>query len=338
MKSWHLTMGAGLSGLVQREHAVPEPGPGEVLLRVRAASLNYRELMILQQGRYPLPVKPDVIGLCDGACEVIALGAGATRVAPGERVVASIFPHWIDGAFSFERAAQLGGSLDGMLTEYAVLPEAALVAVPPHLSDEEAAALPCAGVTAWNALSGGAAPLQSGDDVLVLGSGGVALAALQLAKAAGARVIATTSSAAKAERLRELGADAVIDHVATPQWSAEVRRLTGGAGVRHVIETGGSTLAQSLKAVALGGEIAFVGTLGGAAATLDAGAVFAAGATLRPIAAGSRTQLAAVARTVAVNRLRPPIDRVFGFDDAPAAFAHYARGGNLGKIVIRVAS
>ena len=255
MKSWHLTMGGGLDGLVQREHDVPEPGAREVLLRVRAVSLNYRELMILQHGRYPLPVKPDVIGLCDGAGEVVALGRGASRVAPGDRVIASIFPHWIDGAFSLEHAAQLGGSLDGMLTEYAVLPESALVPAPPHLSDEEAAALPCAGVTAWNALSGGARPLQAGDDVLVLGSGGVSLCALQLAKAAGARVIATTSSAAKAQRLRELGADAVIDYVATPRWPAEVRRLTGGAGARRVIETGGATLAQSLESVARGGEV-----------------------------------------------------------------------------------
>src|SRR6185436_19155453 len=162
--------------------------------------------------------------MCDGAGEVVALGAGVTRAAIGDRVIASIFPRWIDGPFSLERAAQLGGSLDGMLTEHAVLHEDALVAVPAHLSYEEAAALPCAGVTAWNALTGGL-PLQAGDDVLTLGSGGVSLFALQFAKAFGARVIATTSSDDKAARLRELGADEVVNYQRTPDWAAQVRQL-----------------------------------------------------------------------------------------------------------------
>lgn len=345
MKSWHLSPGAGLEGLVAREHEIPQPGPHEVLLRLRAASLNFRELSILLHGRYPLPVKPDVIGLCDGAAEVVALGAGVSRVAPGNRVIASIFPRWIDGPFALERSAQLGGSLDGMLTEYAVLHEDALVAVPDALSWEEAAALPCAGVTAWNALTGGL-PLQAGDDVLTLGSGGVSLFALQIAKACGARVIATTSGSAKAAALREHGAGAVIDYNAAPDWSAEVRRLTGGRGVRHVVEVGGgATLPQSLKSVALGGQVAFVGTAAGGrgrsdatSTQIDASAVFASGATLRPIAAGSRTQLEALVRAFAVNGLKPVIARVFGFDEAPAALRTYAEGGHVGKIVIRVAA
>jgi NADPH:quinone reductase-like Zn-dependent oxidoreductase len=338
MKSYHMSLGAGLQGLVLREHERPQPRPGEVLLKVHAVSLNFRELMILQQGRYPLPVKPDVIGLCDGAAEVVQLGAGAHRFAVGDRVVASIFPHWQAGPFTAQRAAQLGGSLDGMLTEYAVLPQDALVPVPGHLSWEEAACLPCAGVTAWNALTGGL-PLQAGQDVLVLGSGGVSLFALQVAKAFGARVIATSSGQAKARQLRELGADVVIDRRAVPEWSAEVKRLTGGAGVQHVVEVGGgATLPQSLQAVALGGEIAFVGTAAGGSSLIDANAVFAAGAVLRPVAAGSRDQLAAFARTMAVNTLRPVIARVFDFEDAPAALAWYAQGQAVGKTVIRVAS
>lgn len=333
-----MDMGAGLGGLVLKQHEVPQPGPNEVLLRVQAVSLNYRELMILQQGRYPLPVKPDVVGMCDGAAEVVALGAGVTRVKHGDRVIAAIFPRWVDGPFGLDRAAQLGGSLDGMLTEYAVLHEDALVHIPAHLSYEEAATLPCAGVTAWNALTGGL-PLKAGEDVLTLGSGGVCLFALQFAKAFGARVIATTSSDDKAARLRELGADAVVNYRSTPDWSAEVRRLSGGTGVRHVVEVGGgATLPHSLKAVALGGEIGFVGTLAGGSSMIDANALFASGATLRAVAAGSRTQLDGVARTMAVNQLRPVIAHVFGFDEAPAALAAYAEGRCFGKVVIRVAA
>jgi NADPH:quinone reductase-like Zn-dependent oxidoreductase len=339
MKRWHMTMGAGLDGLQLREHATPSPGPGEVLVKVHAVSLNYRELSILLKGRYPLPVKPDVVACSDGAGEVAAVGPGVTRVKPGARVVASIFPHWHDGPFSLAAAAQLGGSLDGLLADYAVLPEAALVPVPEHLSLDEAAALPCAGVTAWHALHGGARALQAGDTVLTLGSGGVSLWALQLAKASGARVIATTSSATKAERLRALGADAVVNYRETPAWAEAVRALTGGAGVQRVVEVGGgATLAQSLRAVGLGGDVAFIGTLADGPASLDASALFASGATLRVVAAGSTAHLTQMARAVAVNRLRPPIERVFSFDEAREAFAHYARGEGFGKVVIRVAA
>ena len=335
MKSWHLTLGAGLDGLVLRERDVPRPGPREALLRVHATSLNQREISILRHGRYPLPVKPDVVALCDGACEVVEAGEGTSRVRVGDRVIASIFPHWQDGPFGVDRAAQLGGSLDGMLAEYVVLHEDALVAIPAHLSYEEAATLPCAGVTAWNALTGGQ-PLRAGDDVLTLGSGGVSLFALQIAKAFGARVIATTSDDAKAERLRTLGADEVVNHRQWPQWGEHVRRLANGAGVQRVVHVAGD-LAQSFGAAAMGGEIALVGTLGGAASTLPVGVAFASGATLRPVAAGSRAQLAGFVRAVAQHRLRPVVARVFGLDEAPAALAWYDAGLGFGKTVIRVA-
>lgn len=337
MKSWHMHMGGGLGGLRLAEHPEPRPGPGEALIRVRAVSLNARELSILVQGRYPLPVKPDVIAAADGAGVVAAVGEGVTRVAAGDRVVASIFPHWQDGPFRPERAAQLGGSLDGMLTEYAVLPEAALVRCPAHLSFEEAATLPCAGVTAWNALTGGK-PLQPGEAVLTLGAGGVSLFALQLAHAAGARVIATTSREDRAGRLRELGADAVIDSTAVPDWPAEVRRLTDGAGVEHVVEVGGpGTLERSARSVAVGGEIAWVGGLARSATAPDLWPLWMASATLRSIAAGSCAQLAAMVEAVALHRLRPVIGRVFPFAEAPAAFAHHASGECFGKVVIAVA-
>lgn len=337
MRSYHVRAGGGLEGLTLREHPDPEPGRRQVLVRVRAVSLNARELMILIEGRYPLPLKPDLVAACDGAGEVVALGQGVTRAAVGDRVVASVFPRWQDGPFRMEVAEQLGGSLDGMLTEVAVLDEDALVPIPEHLSFQEAATLPCAAVTAWNALTGGR-PLQPGETVLTLGSGGVSLFAVQLARAAGARVIATTSSSEKASRLRSLGAHEVIDYRAVPGWQAEVRRLTGGQGVERVVEVGGPrTLERSFQSVAMGGEIAWVGWLAGGAAAVDLTAFARSVGTLRRVAVGSRAQFLAVNRAIAAHLLRPAIDRVFPFDEAPAAFAYYAAGGGFGKVVIAVA-
>src|SRR5215469_12006979 len=250
MKSYHVNVGAGIAGLRMREHDMPVPGSHEVLVRVRACSLSFRELMILILGYYPLPVRPDVIPVSDGAGEVKAVGEGVTRAKVGDRIVGAVFPHWIDGPFEMQYAAQLGGSLDGMLTEVAVLSEEALVLIPDHLSFEEAATLPIAAVTAWNALTG-SRPLQAGDTVLTLGSGGVSLFALQLAKLFGARVISTTSSDDKAKKLRELGADEVINYTTQPEWHLEVRKLTGGRGVDQVIEVGGGpTLEKSIRSTA----------------------------------------------------------------------------------------
>ncbi len=339
MRSWHLSAsGAGLDGLVLRHRQIPKPGPREVLVRIHAASLNYREILILKYGRYPLPVTPGVVALCDGAGVVVGLGEGTTQVRTGDRVIASIFPRWLDGPFGGANTPQLGGSLDGLLTEYAVLPEESLVPIPAHLSYEEAATLPCAAVTAWNALTGGAQPLQAGDNVLTLGSGGVSLFALQLAKAAGARVIATTSSDEKAERLRILGADEVVNYRRRSEWGPEVRRLTDGHGVQHVVEVGGApTMSQSLKAVAMGGEVGFVGSIGGGGSSnINAGEVFMSGATLRPVFAGSRAQLAQVARIVAAHHLMPVVARVFDFDEAQAALAWYDESRAVGKTVIKI--
>jgi NADPH:quinone reductase-like Zn-dependent oxidoreductase len=333
MKSYHATSGAGLAGLVRREHDEPVPGPREVLVRVRANSLNFRELSVLR-GTYPLPVKPDVVMGADGAGEVVALGPGVTRVRAGDRVAAAMFPRWIDGRIAWEYAPQIGGSLDGMMTEYVVLNEDALVRLPDHLSFEEGATLPCAAVTAWNALTG-ARSLQPGDTVLTQGSGGVSLFALQLAKLSGARVIATTSSEAKAERLRALGASAVVNYRTTPDWPQTVRQLTGGHGVDQVIEIGGTTLDQSIRATAIDGSINFVGRIGDGPMLLDSNALYASITTVRVVFAGSRAQFEAMNRAIAVAGMRPVIDRAFSFDEVPAAFRYFEEMRPFGKVVIR---
>jgi len=336
MKSYHVNLGAGLDGLVMKEHDIPVPGPREVLVRVRACSLNNRELLILIRGYYPLPIQPDVVAVSDGAGSVMAVGEEVTRVKVGDRVAGVVFPHWIDGPFEADSAAQLGGSLDGMLTEYALLPEEGVVHIPDHLSFEEAATLPCAAVTAWNALTGGRT-LQAGDTVLTLGSGGVSLFALQFAKLFGARVIATTSSEEKAERLKALGVDYVVNYRTTPDWHVAVRELTGGRGVDQVVEVGGpSTIVQSIRSTRLSGEIALIGSVARDTSG-DSGihsAVFMGVVTLRGIAIGSRAQFLAMNRAIAVNGLKPVIDRVFPFEDAKAAYRYYEEVHPFGKVII----
>jgi NADPH:quinone reductase-like Zn-dependent oxidoreductase len=325
--------GAGLKSLQLRTEDVPAPDGRQVLVRVVATSLNYRERLILVEGRYPLPLKPDLIPVCDGAGEVVAIGPQVTQVRIGDRVAGSVFARWIDGPFSRAYADQLGGSLDGMLTEYALLEEDALVQIPAHLSYEEAAAFPCAGVTAWNALTWGT-PLLPGQSVLVLGSGGVSLFALQFAKLFGARAIVTTSSAEKADVLRDLGADEVIDRNVTADWDRAVRDLTGGAGVDRVVEVGGAaTIARSIASTATEGRIALVGALG--SGTIEPGALSAGVYTMHRLALGSRAHFLAMNRAVSASGLRPVIDRTFSFDDAPAAFAYFFERDRIGKVVIR---
>ncbi|WP_248926705.1 zinc-dependent alcohol dehydrogenase family protein [Paenibacillus hamazuiensis] len=336
MKSYHVNLGAGLEGLLLREHDMPVPGPGEVLVRVRACSLNFREIMILFHGSYTLPIRPDVIPVSDGAGEIVQVGEGVTKVKAGDRVAGVVFPHWLDGPFRWENSGQLGGSLHGMLTEYAVFSEEAVVRFPDHLSFEEAATLPCAAVTAWNALTGGK-PLEAGQAVLTLGSGGVSLFAIQLAKLFGARVIATTSSMEKAERLKALGADDVIDYNAVPNWHITVRELTEGRGADCVVEVGGAgTLEKSIRSAAADGQISQVGWLAGGTSSVPIGAIAANVYTLRRIAVGSRSQFIAMNRAIALSRLKPVIDRVFPFEEASAAFAYLKDQPRFGKVVIKI--
>ncbi|MFE1320208.1 NAD(P)-dependent alcohol dehydrogenase [Kitasatospora phosalacinea] len=333
MRSYHVDSGAGIDGLTLREHPVPVPGPGQVLVAVRAVSPSYRDLLVLG-GRYVLPVRPDVVPVAEGAGEVVALGPGVRSVQAGDRVMASLFPSWQDGPFGPQHLPQLGGTLDGLLTEYALLDEHALVPVPAHLSYAEAATLPCVAVTAWNALTGDGA-LRPGQTVVTQGSGGVSLFALQLARALGARVVATTGGPAKAARLAALGADRVVDRRAEPDWPAAVREATGGLGADRVVDVVGR-LDESVRAVTLGGHVAMVGFLAESAPPIDARRLFASGAVLRPVAVGSRAQFRALNEVVERHRIRPVVDRVLPFDRAVDAFRHYASGAAFGKVVIEL--
>ncbi len=296
-KSYYARKGEGLAGLIIKEHEISQPGYGEILMQVKATALNFRELMIIISGTYPLPVRDPFIPLADGAGEVVAVGEGVTAFNIGDPVAAVVFPPWTDGPFSLEFSKQLGGSLDGMLTEYKIVPEHAVVSVPAHLTWEEAATFPCAGVTAWNALTGGK-PLMAGETVLTLGTGGVSLFALQFAKLFGARVIATTSSDEKAARLKQLGADEVINYKATPDWNVAVRELTAGHGADHIIEVGGAgTLEKSLKAMNLTGEVSLVGWLSNDKPLIDINIFASTVGSIRRIAVGSRVH------NIAMNEL-----------------------------------
>ncbi len=332
MKSYHANSGAGIAGLTLREHPQPVPGPREALIKVRANSLNSRELLVLE-GAYVLPVKADVVMGADGAGEVVEVGADVTRVAVGDRVAASMFPRWIAGRIDWEYAPQLGGSLDGMMTEFIVLNQDALVHIPQHLSFEEGATLPCAAVTAWNALTG-ARRLQAGDTVLTLGTGGVSLFALQFAKTFGARVIATTSSEDKVRKLKAVGADDVINYRTTPDWEAAVRDLTRGRGVDQVVEVAGGTLEKSIKSTALDGQINFIGRMARGSSTLDTNILYRSAATVRVVFAGNRTHFAEMNRAITVNQLGPIVDRAFAFADLPAAFQYFNGSSHFGKVTI----
>lgn len=328
MRSYRMETYTGPSGLVPSAGEIPEPGPGQVLVQVRASSLNHRD-SVIANGAVPA-MEPGRIPLSDGAGVVAAVGPGVERFAVGDNVVNTYFPDWFGGRM--ERVGkQYGLELDGWLTDYAVVREDGLLAMPAHLSFEEAATLPCAAITAWSALEG----VGPGDTVLVLGTGGVSVFALQFAKAAGAEVIATTSTERKADRLRELGADGVVLYTRTPRWGSAVRDLTHGQGVDRIVETVGAvSVAESLRAARRGGQIALVGNLAPDGPGLDLMAQFSNQVTVRPVALGSRAAMADMLRVIDRHQLRPVLDRVFPFDQAPAAFTHFEKGSRFGKVVI----
>ncbi|HEV7518997.1 MAG TPA: NAD(P)-dependent alcohol dehydrogenase [Thermoanaerobaculia bacterium] len=312
------------------------PGSGQVLLRMRAAALNFRDVLTVE-GTYNRKQKLPLIPCSDGVGEVVAVGQGVSRVAVGDRVCPIFAQRWIAGEPTRERLrSTLGGPLDGTLAESMVLSEEGVVHVPEHLSDEAAAALPCAAVTAWSALvaEGG---VTAGDVVLVQGTGGVSIFALQLARLLGCRVIVTSSSHEKLARAKELGAEAGIHYGEVPEWGDRAKELTGGVGVDHVVEVGGAgTLAQSLRAVRMGGRISLIGVLAGGKTELTLAAVFMQRIRLQGILVGDRESFEAMNRAIAAHRLQPVIDRTFPLEETRAAFEHMAAGRHFGKICIRV--
>jgi NADPH:quinone reductase-like Zn-dependent oxidoreductase len=337
MKAYELQK-AGLEGLAQTKRTLLAPAPGEVQIKVKAASLNYRDLKVAQGGyrKFDYPLVP----VSDGVGEVIAIGEGVTRFAVGDRVATHFHPHWFSNArpSAAETAQTLGGQLDGILTEKANLAADWLVKVPGYLTDEEAATLPIAALTAWTTLveDGG---LRAGETVLVEGSGGVSIFAIQFASLFGARVIAISSSDEKLARARELGAAHTINYRSHPDWDDEVLRLTKGEGVDHVVEVaGGTTLSKALKALKSGGQIGVIGFLDGMKTELDLVTVIAKRARIRGVLVGSRDSFERMNKFLARHEVRPVIDTVFEFDQLREAFEHLASGKHFGKIAIRVAA
>lgn len=334
MRAWQVNPAAGDGRLTQVSLPVPEPGPGEVVVRMRAASLNYRDLLVADNvyGSKATALIP----LSDGAGEVAAIGAGVAGHARGDRVAAAFYPDWVSGPISAgSRARALGGSIDGVLAEYVRLPAHAAIPLPAHLTFEEAATLPCAALTAWNALVE-AARIKAGDTVLLQGSGGVSVMALQLAKSMGARVIHTSGDPAKLERLRSLGADHVIDYKAMPDWDREVGRLTDGRGADIVVEVGGPpTLVRSFQAVRVGGTIVSIGFVGGDGA-IDPRPLISRAIRLCGITVGSCAMFRDMNRALAQTGLRPVIDTVFAFGEAPEAYGRLRSGTHFGKVVVTI--
>jgi NADPH:quinone reductase-like Zn-dependent oxidoreductase len=324
----------GLANLALVERPDPRPGPGQALVRLRAASLNYRDLLTVE-GKYNPRQKLPLIPCSDGAGEVVEVGEGVTRVRPGDRVCTVFAQKWIAGRPTRERVrSTLGGPLDGTLTELAVFDQEGLVTTPRHLTDEEASTLTCAAVTAWSALvtEGG---ITAGDTVLVQGTGGVSLFALQLAKLLGARVIATSSRDEKLARARAMGADETINYREVPDWGARAKELNRGVGVDHVVEVGGAgTLQQSLQAVRFGGTVSLIGNLAGTRAELLLTHVFMQKVRVQGILVGDRESFEAMNRAIALHRLKPVVDRLFPLEESAAAFGHMAAGEHFGKIVV----
>ncbi len=332
MKVYELQPREGFDSLVLVDRDAGPPGPGQVRVRVRAVSLNYRDLVT---ARGAVKRKAPVVPASDGAGEVIAVGEGVTRLRPGDRVVASFFPTWVDGPLSdAHHALALGGGQDGMLAEEVTLPEQAWLPLPDRLSFEAAATLPCAGLTAYHALFEAAA-LRPGDTLLVQGTGGVSIFALQLGRAAGARVIATSSSADKRERALALGAAHVIDYVADPKWGETARRLTGGRGVDVVVDVGGpGTFDQSTAALRFGGTMSILGVLTGTRGEVNTYAIFHKTLRVAGVYVGSIAMFESLLRAVQASGLEPAIDRTFPFGEARAAYEYMAAGKHFGKVVI----
>lgn len=324
----------GLDKLVIEERPDPTPGPGQVLVRVRASSLNYHDFVVVLGG---IPTPDGRIPMSDGACEVVALGEGVTKWKVGDKVLSLFFPSWQSGqieAAGFQSVP--GDGADGFGAELVAAPETAFTRMPEGWTFEEAATLPCAALTAWRGLVN-EARIKPGDWVLTQGTGGVSIFALQFAKAAGCRVISTSSSPEKMEHLKKLGADHVINYKETPDWGAAAFKLTGGRGVDEVVEIGGpGTMAQSIAACRPGGHISLIGVLTGVSGEVPTAALFSRNITLSGITVGSRRMQEDMIDAIEANGIKPVIDSTFPLDQIAAAFAHQASQKHFGKIVLTI--
>jgi NADPH:quinone reductase-like Zn-dependent oxidoreductase len=334
VRAWRLSDSFGIDRLELEERPDPELEHGEVRIRVRAVSLNYRDVAMVEHGVSPRGVQLPFSPCSDAAGEVVEVGPGVSRVEVGHRVATTVFRRWLDG--DTLQPAAYGSVVDRALADHVVLHEDGLVHVPEHLSDEEASTLPCAAVTAWHALVT-KGHVRPGETILVLGTGGVSIFALQFALLAGARVLATSKSDEKLERVRALGAWETINYVTTPDWAQRAVELTGGTGVDHVVEMGGlGTMEQSFKATRPGGRVSLIGVLTGFDTKVDPHPAMVRGLCLQAIVVGSRAMFEDMNRAIAVNGLRPVIDRVFPFEQAREALRHLQAAGHVGKVVISV--
>lgn len=334
MQAYEVQEEFGIDHLALVEKAPSVPGPDEVLIRMKAWSLNYRDLMVVKGFYNPKMVKPR-IPFSDGVGEVIAIGPEVTRVKPGDRVAGVFSQKWNDGKPNREvNRSCLGEAIDGVLAEEVVLNEQGVVKIPEHLSYEEAATLPCAGVTAWNSLFGDD-QLEPGDNVLLLGTGGVSIFALQFCKMAGANVIITSSSDEKLEKAKSLGASHGINYKDEPKWHKKVIELTNGNGVDRVIEVGGAgTLSQSIQSAAIGGRISLIGVLSGAG-DVNTIPVLMNSIQIRGIFVGSRSMFENMNRAIELHQMKPVIDQVFPFENVKEALKHMESGSHFGKIVVK---
>ena len=326
--------GFGLDHLKLEQQALPAPASFQVVVRFHAASLNYRDLMVALGHYNPKMELPRILG-SDAAGEVVAVGDRVTRLKVGDRVASLFFQEWFEGEITKETGkSALGGSIDGVFATARLLPETGLIRIPDFLSFEQAATLPCAALTAWNALAR-KGQLRPGQTVLILGTGGVSIFGLQIAKAAGATVILTSSSDEKLERGRKLGADHIINYKTTPEWDAEVLKITGRVGVDHVVEVGGSgTLARSLNAVRVAGNVSLIGVLSEPGKGVDVLSVLRKSIHLNGVYVGSRHMFEELNAALTVNKIEPGVDRVFPLAEARAAFEFMQSGSHFGKIVL----
>jgi NADPH:quinone reductase-like Zn-dependent oxidoreductase len=334
MRAYEIVSDGGVDALALNERQSPEPGKGEILVDVRASSINYRDLATIED---PIPrgITFPRIPNSDGAGEVISVGAGITRFKTGDRVAGCFFQNWSDGRISAEAmASAMGGAIEGILAEKVVLSEVGAVHIPAHMSFEEAATLPCAGLTAWNCLveQGGLTP---GKTALFLGTGGVSILGLQIAKMMGARAIITSSSDEKLERAKGLGADELINYRQNPGWEAKVLEMTNGTGVDVTIETGGGgTLEKTIEATRIGGTISLIGVLTGG--MINPTTVMRKSIRLQGVYVGNRRMFEDMNAALTLNQIHPVVDQVFDFEDARAAYHAMRVAGHFGKLVVKV--